>query len=522
MITIEPRGKVYLCKTKLENDYKNELKFSTLQAQESYFNSVIAHSYNTNDFTYIKKDGVIKVCENIEKLIDCNYLFYRNDGFTDASGNIKTYYCFITNMEYINENCTAIYIETDVFQTYQFDIEYKMSFVQREHTNTDTIGLNTYPENLETGEYIVDGYSYFDGLDDLKYVIQCTEWATSSTKPLATNYGGVYMAGGAYVCSNITEVVNILQAFATAGKSDAVYNVYMVPSAMIDTTTGQLQYDGQSEPNLLTKNVTKTNIIDGYTPKNKKLLTFPYRYLLVSNNSGSSNIYHYERFGGDTCNFIIKGVPTVGASIKLYPSNYDRNNNTEEEGLIAGKFPTLNWSTDEYTNWLTQNSVNIALGVASSGLNIIGGIGMMATGGGAIAGASSVVSGSLSIANELGTIYQHSLQPNSARGSVNAGDINVCSQKNGFYFYDMSIKQEYAIKIDSYFNMFGYATNLVKVPNLTGRRNWNYVKTLECNFDGDIPQVYLQKIRSIFNNGITLWHNANTFLDYSQDNSIIS
>jgi hypothetical protein len=514
-MTITPQGQLYLCKTPLENDYKNQLTFSNANAQLSYFNSVIQKTFD--NYTYIKKDNVVQVGANIDEIIDCNYLFYKNTGFTN-----KYYFCFITNMEYVNENCTRITFETDCYQTWLFQIDYKESFVEREHVNDDTIGLHTVPENLETGEYIVNSSDYYDGLDNLKYVIQCTEWSTTSNdKPLATNFGGVYMAGGAYVCSSIQEVVNILQAFAGRGKSDAVYNLYMIPASMITNTSSSLQYSGQNSPNTDTKTITKVNTINGYTPINKKLLTFPFNYMLISNNNGSSNILHYERFSGNTCNFTIKGVPTVGGSIKIIPTNYDNNLNSEEEGLIAGKLPTLNWSDDEYTNWLTQNSVNIGLGIASSGLTIVGGLGMMATGGGAVAGAGAVVSGAMSIANELGAVYQHSLQPNSAKGNVNGGDINVCDHKNGFYFYKMSIKEEYARIIDNYFSMFGYKINRVKVPNITGRSNWNYVKTINCNFDGDIPQTDLNIIKTMFNNGVTLWHNPSTIYNYSNSNGIV-
>ena len=514
-MTITPQGQLYLCKVPLENDYKNQLTFSNETTQLTYFNSTVQHTFD--NYTYIKKDNVVQVGKNIDEIIDCNYLFYKNTGFTN-----KYYFCFITNMEYVNENCTRITFETDCYQTWLFQIEYKQSFVEREHVNDDTVGLHTVPENLETGEYIVNSRDYYNGLDSLMYVIQCTEWSTSDeNKPLATNFGGVYMAGGAYICNNITEVINILQAYATRGKSDAVYNLYMIPKSMINNTSGSLQYSGQSSPNTDTKSITKINKIDGYTPINKKLLTFPYNYMLLSNNNGSSNILHYERFSGKTCNFTIKGVPTVGGSIKIIPTNYDNNLNSEEEGLIAGKLPTLNWSDDEYTNWLTQNSVNIALGVASAGITIVGGLGMMATGGGAVAGAGAVVNGAMSIANELGAVYQHSLQPNSAKGNVNGGDINVCDHKNGFYFYKMTIKEEYARIIDNYFSMFGYKINRVKVPNITGRSNWNYVKTINCNFDGDIPQTDLNIIKQMFDNGVTLWHNPSTMYDYSQSNNII-
>lgn len=147
---------------------------------------------------------------------------------------------------------------------------------------------------------------------------------------------------------------------------------------------------------------------------------------------------------------------------------------------------------------------------------------MMASGGGALAGASAVVSGAMSIANTIGQVYQHSLQPNSARGNVNGGDINFADDRNSFFFYQMSIKSEYARVIDNYFSMFGYKVNRVKVPNITGRTNWNYVKTIDCNFDGDIPQKDLQIIKSMFNNGVTLWHNPQTIYNYSNSNNIVT
>ena len=79
---------------------------------------------------------------------------------------------------------------------------------------------------------------------------------------------------------------------------------------------------------------------------------------------------------------------------------------------------------------------------------------MMATGGGGLAGAGAVVQGGMGIANTMGQIYEHQLTPNSARGNTNAGDINTCTNTNTFYFYKMSIKQEYAKIIDDFMSMF--------------------------------------------------------------------
>ena len=137
-----------------------------------------------------------------------------------------------------------------------------------------------------------------------------------------------------------------------------------------------------------------------------------------------------------------------------------------------------------------------------------------------IAGAGiNILGGSIGIKNKLAEVYAHSLSPYTAKGNTNGGDINTCSGRNGFSFYKMSIKQEYAKIIDDFFSMFGYKVNEVKIPNIIGRQNWNYVKTIDCNLLGDIPQEDMQKLKDIFNSGVTFWHNPNTFLDYSQSNN---
>ena len=58
-MTITPQGQLYLCKTPLENDYKNQLTFEDANAQLTYFNSTIAFNLGSDSYTYIKKDNSI-------------------------------------------------------------------------------------------------------------------------------------------------------------------------------------------------------------------------------------------------------------------------------------------------------------------------------------------------------------------------------------------------------------------------------------------------------------------------------
>ena len=555
MISIEPQGKVFLCKTELENDYKHQLTFANLQAQENYFNSVVAFQYATDNFTYIKKDNVININENIEKILPCNYLFYRNDGFYDAQGNIKTYYCFINNMEYINENCTRLYIETDVWQTYQFDINYKASFVEREHTNDDTIGANTYPESLETGEYIINSQYVDPTMDDVFndtcYVLGCSvDFNITADRFLPSgggSYNGLYSGVKYFYFSKSAQrgINQALAKFAENGQADTITGLFIVPKVLAPASADGGAVTNSATPVSYTISFAKTYGLGGYTPKNNKLKVYPYCYVLCNNMAGSTNIYNYEDFSNSNCTFSVKGALCPGGSIRLTPTNYKGIASNDNESLMLGKFPICNYQVDMYTNWLTQNSVNVPgyghanidelnmLGIQSKiELNKIKDsaslLGDMLTGN-LINGIKDTantfehqIDASVNVGTAMIQAKQHSLIPPSVRGDVNAGDVLTSDSKNNFRFYRMSIKREYAEKIDQFFTMFGYATNKLKVPNINGRTNWNYVKTAECNFTGDIPQQYLDAIRKIFCRGITFWHNPSTFLDYSQDNSIVS
>lgn len=546
MISITPQGEIYLCKTPLENDYKNQLTFSNATSQNTYFTSKIFKTLD--NYTYIKKDNILKVGFPIDEIIGCNYLFYRNEGFTN-----KIYYCFITKMEYVNENCTQISFETDVWQTYQFNIIYNPCFVEREHVNDDTIGKNTLPENVELGEYICNkiSYSEFGGKDDTlsgslnAYIVVGVSVDSEGDGVVGNTYDGLYSALKYYAFPHTTNGINdlntFIQSYSIDGRNEAIRVLFLVPEKLVgfvsqdhslsaSNTIGMhwINLHGHEDDQTgLNKMIDiTTNKLQNYVPRNNKLLTAPYRYMKVSNNNGIDVTYNYEDFVIDANNgnatFIIYSCLAVGGSVRMVPMNYKGVQYNHDEGINLGKFPTLSWVNDEFINWLTQNAVNIGISALGNITQIVGGALMLTGGATALTGASSILSGVSGIAGTLGQVYQHNKVPTQVEGNINSGDVITASNKNDFIFYDMSIKEQYARILDSYFDMYGYKVNTVKIPNIEGRQNWNFVKTIECNFEGDIPQEHLQIIKRIFNNGITLWHNANTMYNYNNSNNIVS
>lgn len=531
---IIPNSSIILLKCPIELDSINQLTFATKQAQETYFKSLPKLQYD--NVTYQRKDGVIRFPTSptgttYEDLLEYNYCMYQNTNYDS-----KWFYAYITNITYDNDGMSFIEIETDVFQTWQFDLEYKPSFIEREMLSTanDTIGANTVPENLETGEYVnIDKTSFSFG--GFYTCIAVSENLFDTQYTPTKMYNGI-ASGLTYIILKSAEDIN-KACLLYDGKSDALYSIFMIPKnyfssepvwrtwqlPLFPSITVEYAYvPNTTLPYTIATTTlsinTKLGNANGYTPKNKKLFTYPYNYIRADNNAGTNVIYQYELFSNiNSIVFETGGNICTGCSIKTIPKNYKNITTNYSESINGAKLPVCGWVNDPYTNWLTQNSVNMEANIVKS--TVGGAIGGIMTGNvlGSIAGATL---GALkAVYDNVVAMESHDMIPLQANGNTNSSDIMFSLAEIGISFYRVSIKEEFARIIDDFFSMYGYKTNKLKTPNINNRSNWNYVKTVGCNIIGDIPQKDLQKIKDLFNNGITLWHNPTTFLDYSQSNS---
>lgn len=547
---------VRLLNVPLENDYQHTIYFDNWDEQEEYFRLHILKVYT--EFSYQRKDNLIRIPDVYDNIKTCNYVMYKN-----LYGDGRWVYAFITDMKYINDGMTEVYIETDVMQTYFNRYTVKASFVEREHTAEDITILNTIPEGLELGEYVCNlhqlaGYggtpSTSSGID-ISYHLSVVVGVTSDKDKNDVEgdmYNGIYSGlkyyafdhDGTNTSNGITALNNFIKSYGD-GRNDAIQCMFLAPqrlapikseggaSAVTNGNMTDAHYinDAYASSDMNTI-VNFTRKLDGYEPINRKLLTYPYRYLLVTNNNGGSAIYKFEDFYTRNENnnavldvmpkFKIEGCLTPGCSIRMTPLNYKGIEKNYEEGINLGKFPTLNWTSDYYTNWITQNSVNIGIDVMSGLANIGTGVlvGMTPAG---LFGASMVAGGVSQIAGSIAEVRKASLVPPQSRGNTNCGDIITAMGKNDFHFYEMSIKREYAQIIDDYFNMYGYKTNRVKIPETNHRKHYWYTKTINANIDGLLPQSDLQKIKECYNRGITFWRSTATIQDYSvaSDNTAV-
>lgn len=533
---------------KLDKSYNQVLSYSESDLITLMLSNDHLVSSKTN-YNFIRERGSIKVQETYSNCLKANYMAFQN---TDYSG--KWFFAFIDKVKYISETATEIYYTVDVWSTWFDYWNPKSCYIVRQHAVTDNPGDNLVPERLEHGEYI-QNTSYSESVfSEYAYIVVLSAPLESITpEQYYINMGGTIMNGFVYWCEDVDAVDGIIQsAISHTPEQIEVLYVYMIPDVIF---LGQVQESGLAlgwnNPYSLEKKVlSRPTSLNGYTPQNKKLLTYPYQYCLFENLAGASNILMFEFSGKGTgledgaIYIHYYGVPSIGASVVAIPMHYKGSSLSLDNMLVLGKYPTLGWSEDAYTNWLTQNAVNLTSAKVLTGVEIIGGLGQIAggialsaTGAGASIGAGMISNGigttikGGSDALELaGEYYNHSLEPDSYKGNLNAGDILTSIGAMGFEYKAMSITREYASRLDNFFTRFGYAYNDFGVPNMLHRTNYNYVQiskdstTAYSNNHNNIcvPAGDLEAINNIFRSGVTIWNNHTNLGDYSVTNVITS
>lgn len=695
-----PQSTIYLLKG-LEIDAMNNTFWGAFDTPEKQFNFFMDNydHIEFNDYTYQRKDGTVVVTGSYDDLRLYNYLIYKNGNVGNKS---KYIYCFITSLGYLNENATSITFETDVIQTWRFEIErnFLPSFIAYEHrpqwykdTSIDDNQrpcINTQPENLEIGTDLVSDKQYFmkitnntsyaiiamtsdlNGSDSYSFgVLGSPSQLNYYVIPFNTLTGldikKINIDGQATTISGLSEIMDAIRKDEKlVGKCVSItinnslcgitynngipnfkskyylkhdYDKFSVISVSLSTYNSMIS---NNDSDYITYNLNGS--IDSFIGFNRftKLYTYPYSYILLSDNNGTSKVFKNELWKDPRdIQFISIGCPS-SSKINIIPKNYKVNNDNIHSSLINldNSFETsyelsipvisdatammmqssrnsmnvglsnirrsnetasaiasatgnamsaqtnlqnnLNLSvTSRNANLASNltdlqnksNMINASLNAVSSlsgGIasvltgDIGGGISSLAGSGlglaqsaiqnqintqqtnmqnaNALANASaqaSASSQSTAIGNalrNLATTYQNTTNIQNAVDSYNAKihdaqatADSIVSGSNDLLrvqaldlstlvLYAYKPTQEYIDKLNQIWNMRGYATNTIDYPNLHSKFLWNYVQTVKCDISGDgIDPSDLEKIKRVFDNGITLWHDKHIG-DYSRNN----
>lgn len=524
---VYPNGTIHFCSgVNLTPDYNNVLYFTDDNNRLSTFT---AHEemtiYNNMYIRDNLKDGVIKVQAGINLVEKCNYLFFRNNGFDE-----RTYFAFITEIEYINPETTAVRFEIDLHTTYFFDCTVGMCFVEREMAVIDTPGSNLVAENLDIGDYI-NQYQVVENVN-LGVAIAMGGYNDPDTgQPINPSgyINGVYNGMDVQIVpvyANVPALIaNYINKLTEMGIADAVLSIFYVPADFVDLVG---TYDKDKPPH---KEVTvnRPTQLDGYTPINKKLLTYPYTCLSVNNRGGMFATFRWEFLGSTTFNI----YEYIGASSEVVcvPQNYKGIDLDFSQRIVSNNFPMCSFNVDSYKAWLAQNKSALEaeqfqvegetkLSIISGAANVVSGFANGGLWGGAAALTQEIVPAFNTVSNVKETVAKYedyARKPAQARGNQ-GGNTMVGLKIVGFAFECQTITYEYAKIIDSYFTMFGYKTNVVKTPNRNQRPHWNYIKCSYSNITGNAPQFVKDAWKQMYANGVTYWNHHSEIGNYTLDN----
>lgn len=239
-----------------------------------------------------------------------------------------------------------------------------------------------------------------------------------------------------------------------------------------------------------------------------KLFTHPYYFYSLNDYRTEPLILKNEHIN-QTLNIKIVQSCGVLQKSKVWAENYLGDENGKEYNTINNGIDEMPLKNEAYAQYMAQNKASATTGVAVSvGASILqAGIGVATGGIGAVVGIGQALSIGQQIAGEM--IKRQDLKdtPDSIRKQGNNIEFDIV---------DSNIHQKITTKettkmskLYDYFFHYGYKANTFKKPNYRSRYYFNYLKTIGVNIKSNIDSIYVNELKSMFNNGVTIWHYRN-------------
>lgn len=545
-----PLGQIWLLKNMgWSKDYKHTRYFANATDQHSWIcdsSRWAASGMPKTGQNYIKDPlrGSIRVEGHQENYLDTSYMCFQNTDIYE-SPNQPYVYAFIDDCRFVNNNVMEFDYTVDVLQTYLLSgkASVRESLVVRENVNKDVDNVvsneaskNTFGTHIEPETVVSDRYVYRNIRKSTFYDANLSKWSVlvyaSKARSEGNNiksmgirdglpqglYCNVFMPDDSSTSNPHTayekfvDWMNSRNDDEYADWVEKIVAVVAVPSEFIDESQGGLKTkDTWNGSVYVNAHITD---IDGYTPVNKKLLTYPYNGHYLSNQDGDTEDIAYEfmhinNSGQMRFKLIFAVQPQPECVVAPYGyKGYPEGNVNYDAKMVIKNYPMIPWIAESYKQYLGSQGMSNAYNVVSSGVK------------GAIGGA---LMGNPLAGSALGVIDMINRQGLQGRqASMGADSVHLASNSAMWAVGEKTIMdcqkcicKEDAKRFDMYFTQYGYAVNTLKKPDFTNTKFYHhFVQTQNCVVSGGAPSSALEEIQSIFNRGITFWDgNIGNYVD---------
>lgn len=553
-----PDGILYVGNVKWSADYKHVILFSNTAARDSFMQSNL--TLKTNRIVYANPNDYIDVEGTIDDLKRVNYVYFKPDNQISN----EWFCCFVTDYDYLAPNTTRLFLKVDAFQTYFYDSTFYRSLIKRGHVSEDSatnwlapepfrmapqyerqIGTilsddqwepcyvchmaSKYIENTASYEYGGSGTAntfgeygtYIDNVGDMRELIQ--NYGKKSLDEVGEDvgvsssdnkYGSIIadLLSGSIstsVSESIERVGTAISAWLTSGLTDhrdELIGLYARPKWARGTGS-----DATNQDIIASATISlPTNLACGYTPRNQKMLSSLCNAYAIYNRNGFQLPLQPELFSANpTIN--VRCIPMDVTCYFMTLTNYNKPSDQTRQ---------ISYSCERRVGYDSNTGLNKTLNVLSNAISLVGS-GAVVAGGVASGGVGLAAS-----AGAAGSFLQSGINMVEALGQQGVtfgsnGDLIGLTNGNAtLRFIQVSPLYDECQYIDDYLDMYGYEIDEIGSPRswMNTRPSWNYLQTENISCDVPAPTRYADELRNIFNSGVTIWHNYNTFGDYTQNN----
>lgn len=538
MSLIQKDTQILLCKDiPFDNSYKDVVLFHGTGSDEqryNYFKSKSTGRIFTSQSYQKTNTNKFRLEIPYTEAFNVTYCLFHNPDFSTN----RWFYAFVTKVEYINNAVTEFTYEIDVMQTYFRVSNLLDCYIERQHATSDNVGDNIVKENFSLGDYIRnDDYNAINLGQKYVYLqMNVSMLGDLFGQERGTDIGQIYDGNTfepiTYGNLSIKEYVEeYLGRLSIPNPFETVLSVVVAPIPMGSNKN-------VTHGNFTFKKITSGSL-NGYTPKNKKLYTYPYNYCEFKSSANTTFPIRYEFIDGNEIKGSYSGALSNTATFNFSIVNYDLG------------YPIIPVNMGVTCNFNKDFSImHIAQTLSNVGLNIV----------------SPAVPPTEKTTHSVSTYRQYqnddvrkieekssittdeSTTTNGRDQSINyraiadgIGDLvsyGVTGQgfdtnTNGALYGTANIvwasylcqPSQILKQIDDYFTRYGYATMKLGKPNIISRKYFNYIKTQGCNIKTNAPSSDKAKICDIFDKGVTFWHisgtNDTNVGNYSVTNSIV-
>lgn len=498
-----PNTTYQLLSVNWDSEYKNLRYFGSVTEQNTWFSGkgVSREGNQTVRFGF-----PYTVRGDYETISKYNYMRFRNNQYS----NPKWWYAFIDRVEYASENTCNVYFTMDAYQSYLGDITFEQCYMEREHTEGDSVPWTQEPMGAGDVIYTLAETMYPSG-GGFVYLMVTSKLRNEDEEQkgarLIDNFAdGLYY----YMCNDIQQLNDLIDVFSKVmGSPEDIKAIYGLPSNMV-TYTRNAFWQLTSFSIASARAVSRPDKFGDYTPKNKKCFYYPYCYAVASNNQGSTQEYQFEKYDNNAIGFSCDG--RLGAVPVLVLMTDPKSKDGTLHDLIISGFPQVSYNSQYFDTYMSRNGMSLATSIFTTGAGLAA---SAATGGAALPIALAGAGSALSTATQ---IQQAKMGANPAQMSPSAMPYLATKNRFNFYiFYAMS-NENYIRKVDQFFTRFGYCVNAIRKPDPTKRSAFYYVKTDGAVITGNIPMEIRRILTNALDSGVTFWRN-NDIGNFTQDNN---